>query len=46
MHRHRSGTPVVALTGSSAGYLKSIGCDPTQYDAFLFKPTNLELVVS
>ena len=36
------GIPVVALTGAPPDQLKRLGCDPTQYDAFLFKPAKLE----
>jgi CheY-like chemotaxis protein len=46
VRRNRFGTPVVALTGASPNDLKRMGCDPTLYSAFLFKPADLELVLS
>jgi DNA-binding NtrC family response regulator len=38
--------PVVALTGASTSQLKSMGCDPTRYAAFMFKPANLEQMLN
>jgi DNA-binding NtrC family response regulator len=46
VRRHRAATPVVALTGAMPNDLKRMGCDPTLYSAFLFKPADLELVLS
>jgi CheY-like chemotaxis protein len=46
VRRQRPGTPVVALTGASPNQLIRIGCDPALFASFLFKPTDLEVLLN